>query len=222
MILAIAMTLAAAAPQASVGGLHVQAISYQPDQVVSLRVAPGYALTLEFAADEHIENVVVGDSTAWQVTANRRADHLFLKSSPNAPITNMEVITDARSYSFELSALPAAEPQMAYVVRFLYPAVPPGAETIVSADQAVYKVQGDPALLPLSMTDDGTKTSVDWAPDAAQPAVFKLDASGQERIVNGRVVNGHYVIEGVSARYVFRLGRARAIAARHMLGSRQE
>ena len=49
------------------------------DQVVPLEVAPGYQLMLEFAPDERIESVAVGDSGAWQVTPNRSGDRVFVK-----------------------------------------------------------------------------------------------------------------------------------------------
>ena len=52
---------------------------YDADQVVQLQGAPGYQLDVEFAPDERIESVAVGDSAAWQVTPNRRGDRLFVK-----------------------------------------------------------------------------------------------------------------------------------------------
>jgi type IV secretion system protein VirB9 len=45
--------------------------------------------------------------------------------------TNMIVVTDARVYSFELAPLPGAQPDMAYSIRFRYPA--PASSTTADA-----------------------------------------------------------------------------------------
>ena len=48
-------------------------------QIVQILGKAGIQSTIEFAADERIENVAVGDSSAWQITPNRRASLLFVK-----------------------------------------------------------------------------------------------------------------------------------------------
>ena len=60
-----------------------------------LRTAPGYALTIEFSPDERIETVAMGTTAQWQVTANKRADHLFVKQEQGAVDTNLTVISRA-------------------------------------------------------------------------------------------------------------------------------
>ena len=64
----------------------------------------GIQSTIEFAADERIENVAVGDSSAWQITPNRRASLLFVKPLTAHSRTNMTVVTDRRTYMFDLVA----------------------------------------------------------------------------------------------------------------------
>lgn len=208
-------------PQPGPGDPRVQQVTYDPEQVVSLRVAPGYAVTVELAPDERIENVVVGNSAAWQVTPNRRADHLIVKPLGGAIPTNMEVITDARRYSFQLDPLPGPEPQMPFSVRFRYPVPPPAAETAVAPEQASWRFAGTKALWPVAMSDDGRRTSIAWAPDAAMPAVFAVDARGREALVNGSMSDGRYVVEGVAAAYRFRLGKAQASAVRRVTRARR-
>ncbi|HZF95144.1 MAG TPA: TrbG/VirB9 family P-type conjugative transfer protein, partial [Allosphingosinicella sp.] len=97
MRLALALVLAFAAlpaaaqvrPQPGAGDRRLQTIDYAADQVVILEVAAGYMLTVELAPDEQIENVALGDSGAWQVTANRRGDRLFIKPLQGGISTNM-------------------------------------------------------------------------------------------------------------------------------------
>jgi len=76
---------------------RLRTIEYQADQIVRLEVATGYHLSVEFAPDERIETVAVGDSSAWLVTANQRGTHLFIKPVSADADSNMTVITDTRS-----------------------------------------------------------------------------------------------------------------------------
>lgn len=201
-------------PVAGPGDGRIQTVLYDPEQVVTLQVAAGFALTVAFGTDERIENIVVGNSAAWQVTPNRRGDHLFIKPMAGAATTNMEVITDARHYSFALE--PAYDgAQAAFLVRFRYPSVPPDAETIVPPPAAgSYRLSGDPALRPDAMSDDGERTAIHWPAGVALPAVYAVDQRGRESIVDGRMVDGVYVIERIAPRFVFRADRRHATATR--------
>lgn len=107
-------------PQPGVGDPRIQSVLYDANQVVLLQVAVGYQLSIALAADERIENVAVGDGGSWQVTPNKRGDHLFIKATQSGSPTNMTVVTDTRSYSFTLESVSAATPDMAYTVQFRY------------------------------------------------------------------------------------------------------
>ena len=67
---------------------------YNPDQVVSIEGRTNIQTTIRFGEDERIENVAIGDSTAWQVTPNKRANLLFVKPLSEKAKTNMTVVTD--------------------------------------------------------------------------------------------------------------------------------
>ena len=71
---------------------------------------PKVQATIRFAEDESIENVAIGDSNAWQVTPNKRANLLFVKPLLTRVSTNMTVVIDKRTYLFDLVASPAAQP----------------------------------------------------------------------------------------------------------------
>jgi type IV secretion system protein VirB9 len=85
---------------------RVQTIDYNAEDVVAVRAPLGYQVTIQFAQDERIENVAVGDAAAWQVTPNRRGDHLFVKPLQQGVRTNLTVVTDATSPSPCASAIP--------------------------------------------------------------------------------------------------------------------
>ena len=195
--------------------LRVQSVAFVPDQVVPLRVDAGYAAMIEFAPDEAVDSVVVGNSAVWQVTTSRRGDRLVVKPLASATTSNMIVVTDVRRYVFLLE--PAQGQDSApFVLRFVYPNLP---SSPLTSSQAIaeFRVKGDRALRPIAMSDDGRRTTITWNPDATLPAIFAVDAQGKEALINGRMVEGDYVVEGTATTYVFRLGKARATATRQLL-----
>lgn len=229
-LLAAACLLAAAAtasaevrPTPGAGDPRIQTVAYDPDEVIRLDVATGYQLTLEFGPDERIENVAIGDGGAWQVTPNKRGDHLFVKATQSGVATNMTVITDSRTYNFALASAFGGQ-NMAFTVRVeaprsvatAAPEAPAGGPTV-----GRYKLSGARALRPSAIDDDGVHTYIEWAPNQSLPAVFMIDPHGQETLVNGMMRDNRYVVDSVADRLLFRSGRAVAQAARRpRLGAR--
>jgi type IV secretion system protein VirB9 len=206
-------------PTPGTGDPRIQTVVYDPDQIITLQVAPGYQLTLEFDAGERIENVAVGDSGAWQVTPNKRGDHLFIKAAQSGVTTNMTVVTDSRTYSFLLAPAYGPMPDLPFTVRIKSAA--PAIATIdangpTKVEEGLYKLSGSRALRPAAMSDDGVHTYIEWAPAQTMPAVFALDPLGQETLVNGMMRDGMYVIDSVAKRLVFRLNAQTAYASRHL------
>ncbi|HEX4738832.1 MAG TPA: TrbG/VirB9 family P-type conjugative transfer protein [Allosphingosinicella sp.] len=203
-------------PKPGPGDPRIQSIDFTPDQVFQLQGAPGYAVTVELSPDEQVENVAIGDSNAWQVTANHRGDHLFVKALQAVP-TNMTVITNVRLYNFEL--VPGSPGEIAYTVRFHYPSPTDGATA--AADDAPsangegrYKLGGDRALRPSAISDDGRHTYISWPRDRSLPAVYALNEAGRETLVNGMMRDDVFVIDSVSQKLVFRIDNRVARADR--------
>ena len=192
-------------------------LPYDPNQVVTLAVDPGYAAVVELGPGESVQNVVVGNSSAWQVTANGRGDRVVIKPTSGAAITDMVIVTDEHRYVFLLQAAGGA-PSI-FVVRFTYADAAPGPSAKLRA--ATYKVRGARSLYPVSMHDDGVRTTITWPSDAALPAVYAATGTGTETVVDGRMVGRNFVIEGTAPRYVFRLGSAEAIASRRVVDHRR-
>lgn len=199
-------------PQPGSGDPRIQSVMYDADQVVELQVPTGYELTVEFAPDERIENVAVGDSGAWQVTPNKRGDRLFLKPLQGAT-TNMTVVTDARTYLFELG--PGSVGSAPYIVRFRYPPPPPPAEAgPAPVAPGRYKLAGSNDIRPDAISDDGSKTSIMWRDSQTLPAVFVIDRDGKETLADGAMRDGRYVLDSVNDKLVFRLDKKMATAER--------
>lgn len=203
-------------PRPSGSDPRIQMIDYQPDQVFRIQAAQGYQVTLQLGPDERIENVAVGDSTAWQVAANNRGDLLFVKSVREGVTTNLTVATDVRIYTFELAPLHDGAPNMAYMIRFNYPAEAetPRDDEQLAAGTGRYRLSGARALRPAAISDDGTRTYIDWPEDRMLPAVFTIDAQGREALANGHMRGRLYVIDSVVERLIFRIDGSIARAVR--------
>lgn len=208
-----AVAHASVMPTPGVKDSRIQTIDYDPDEVVALHVALGYALTVEFSTDERIENVALGNSAVWQAVANHRADHLFIKPMQGASNTNLTVVTDAREYNFDLTAMPAPDSTTAISLRFVYP-VSLDQLPIREAPKAHFRVSGAGSIRPASMYDDGAATFIVWRDGGQIPAVFMVNDQGAEVLINGAMRDGKYVIDQVSDRFVFRLGEQKAMATR--------
>lgn len=198
---------------------------YNSDEVVRIEGRVGVQASIAFDEDEHIENVAIGDSNSWQVTPNKRANMLFVKPLASRARTNLTVVTDKRSYFFDLVASATARPL--YVLRFKYPdgakpnsmlaATPPSRSRaqIVTPERAVdpatlnfaWVSKGKRNLLPSRIYDDGVSTFVTWPEGAPLPAFLTRNARGEEGPVNFAVRDDVIVIDGVPGVLVLRSGK---------------
>jgi type IV secretion system protein VirB9 len=196
---------------------RLQTIIYNPEQIFPVSVAPGYQVAILLASDEKIQNVAVGDNTSWQVSANTSGNSIFVKLADAGYLTNMTVITNIRSYNFELIPLRNLPDTAPYTIQFRYPSQ---SGKIQTSDNSVivgfYKLSGDRSLFPETMEDDGQKTFIYWRPDQDLPAVYSVDASGNEVIVNGMMRGSYYVIDRVSDKILFRTDKRKANARRQL------
>ena len=203
--------LAEVTPQFGQGDPHIQSVVYDPQQVVGLHVAMGFALTLAFAPDERIQTVTLGDSNGWSVQASHAADRLVIRPAGGGAPTNLTVFTDQRAYNFTLYGAVPGEGVQPYLVSFTYP---PDAGATPPAPAHRYTLQGDKRLWPAAISDDGVSTRLSWPPDRALPAVYRRDAQGGTALVNSRMRDGALVVEGVHAELLFVLDGRRAGAHR--------
>lgn len=209
---------AAVVPHAGPGDPRVKVVRYIPDEVVLITGALGYAMTLEFGPGERIENVSIGDSLAWQVTPNRRANLLFLKPVEKAAATNMTVITNLRSYAFDMRIGPRpsrSDRNLIFAVKFEYPEpavaaveppVPPPPPAPPEDRNHAYRFQGSTVGLPTRVFDDGRATYFTFADSADLPAIFAVEADKKESAVNVAVRDGFLIVDRLAAAFVLRRG----------------
>ena len=209
---------AADAPRPGLVDPRIRTVAYDGEQVIMLTGYLGYQMMIEFASDERIENVSIGDSLGWQVTPNHNADLLFLKPMNLSGPTNMTVVTDHRRYAFELrSRRKSHEPESAitYIVRFLYPpdntpvqvvATPPPPQP-PERRNANYTYTGSRASLPSVVFDDGRFTYFQWPQAASVPPLFLVERDGSESLANYTIRDGYQVVEQLAPRFVLRNGK---------------
>jgi type IV secretion system protein VirB9 len=229
LLLVALLAIPALAPPLSAKDPRIATRFYDPSQIVIVHGHTGIQSTIEFGPDEHIDNVAVGDSADWQVTPNKHASLLFVKPMQPTARTNMTVVTDQRTYLFDLVATPGATP--VYVLRFTYPAepkliavLPPAAVTpeplAPLADKTpaptpadlnfAWTSAGAKQLLPSRTFDDGKATWLAWPKDSAMPAILVREPNGEEGPVNYRVQGDYVVVDGVPAQLVLRAGKLMA------------
>lgn len=203
-------------PQPGPGDPRVQTVTFAPDQVVQLQAAPGYQITVALNPDERIESIALGDGGAWQASANKRGDYLFVKPLSAGVTTNMVVITDVRMYAFEL--VPAYGPMenLPFAVRFTYPeSAPVAAEAETpTASAGRYRLTGDKLLRPSAMADDGVRTQIEWPASASLPAIYAIGDDGIEVLATGQVRDGRIVVDRIARKFVFRQDKRAATAIR--------
>jgi type IV secretion system protein VirB9 len=218
LVLLAATAEAQVRPQPSGGDQRMQTVDYRRDQVVQIEGAPGYQVLIALAPDERIQNVALGDSGAWQVSASQSGNMLFVRPTQDGVSTNMTVITSARFYAFDL--VPVAYGSPPYEVRFNYPADAPGGGPAgpgtMGEPLGSYRLSGTKALWPVAIHDDGAKTYIDWPADTPLPAAFIIDEYGRERLANGNMRGGLYVIDSVHQQLLFRIDRKTARAKRYL------
>jgi type IV secretion system protein VirB9 len=209
-------------PMPSGGDAHLQVVNYDAGQIVRLRSSPGYQLMVVLSPDEDIRNVAVGDSSAWQVTASKDGDRLFLKATQGGSVTNMTVVTSVRVYNFNLEAQSQPSLDMPYTVQFHYPApVATSANgdfvdaSAISRRLSRYRISGDRNLRPSAVSDDGQHTYVTWPKNALIPATYAVERSGKEVLVNGMMgADDVFVIDGAPQVLTFRIDGEMAQAVR--------
>ena len=205
---------------------RIRSLAYDPNEIVRILGKAGIQSTIEFAADERIENVAVGDSAAWQITPNRRASLLFVKPLNGHSHTNMTVVTDKRTYMFDLvSGEKSAAPM--YALKFNYPnekveapaktaqqVVTAAAQTpaTMTADKLHFdwKSKGYDKLLPARVFDDGAALYLAWNRDTPLPAILTVSEDRREGPVNYRMSGEYIVVSPIPQNLLLRYGKRTA------------
>lgn len=193
---------------------RVKVLAYKEDGIFEVICQPLIKTTIELEQGEEILDVSIGDSMAWSVdTSHGRQNLLFIKPIAEISSTSMAVVTDKRSYEFNMVTHPSLSDQT-YKVKFKYPKSGAGSEKVLGSKDMMslkknldYSYTGSKRLKPIDVFDDGKSfTYIKFPPLQIMPAIYSVDGSRQESIVNYRVEGDWVIIEKITGQFTLRNG----------------
>lgn len=211
---------------------RLQTVQWQNGQIIQLTALPATGLTVIFEQGEEVRDLSI-DRSRIEARISSERDGVLLIPRRDGDLGSFEVRTDRRSYRFALRT--GNDLMAAYVVRFTSgpamqelpptstgPAFPmmQSAPALPSGTAWTWRIRGDAAVRPASITDDGVRTLIAFPEGAPLPAVFAIGASGDEQVVNGYMRQGVFVIDEIWQELVFRIDAKKATAQRITAKSR--
>ncbi len=196
---------------------------YNPNEVYRYLGHYTYQGFIEFENGEEITTITMGDPSLWLF--EHLKNRLFLKPvGEDKSQTNMTVITNKRIYHFELTAKEAKnidDKDLIFVAKFVYPDEEDKNilqfPKIIASDEPDmrdlsvynfnYQYTGEASITPLKVFDNGEFTYFQFSKKNAElPAIFSVDASGYESLVNFRSSGDYIIVEKVTAQFTLRNG----------------
>ncbi|MBY5747370.1 P-type conjugative transfer protein VirB9 [Rhizobium leguminosarum] len=214
---------------------RIRFVDYQPYNITKIVGTLRSSVQIEFAADEEIAHVALGNSVAWEVAP--AGNILFLKPRENQPVTNISVVTtrrdgSTRSYQMELTIRDGtveAGQNTYFYVKYRYPADEAERRRLENAARAQaaqageadkvlalheaygprnwrYSAQGSAALEPQAVYDNGKVTTFAFAGNQEMPAIYMENSDGSESLVPKSVDNNLVLVHAISRKFILRRG----------------
>lgn len=195
---------------------RIRYLAYGENNVYRLDLYLKSVSAVQFSDGEQVDSILIGDSASWEVVKLKNGHVISIKAIIPSAKTNMTVYTDRRVYTFELSSLGELSAGGSPLLRtvFTYPTdkkrvvrtgVKPSRADKVDSN---YLVAGQAEFRPTWVQDNGRQTSFLLPEGAARPAIFKVGPKKEEQLMNSRTVGGWIVVDGVSDKWVLRIGDA--------------
>lgn len=215
---------------------RVRFVNYQPFNITRIVGTLRSSVQVEFAADEVIAHVALGNSVAWEVAP--AGNILFLKPRENQPVTNISVVTtrrdgSTRSYQMELTVRDgsvAVGQNTYFYVKFRYPSDEEElrrqraaaralanhakeADNVLALHEAYgprnwrYSAQGAQALEPQSVYDNGKVTTFAFVGNQEMPAIYVENSDGSESLVPKSVDGNLLMVHAISRKFILRRGK---------------
>jgi type IV secretion system protein VirB9 len=204
---------------------RIRVMVYNPSDVFKFTGYYNYQASIEFASGETIQSISMGDTTGWQIVPS--GNRMFIKPIQEDATTNMTIITDKRTYFFELyaeEALDIRDPNMVFSIKFIYPDeeeyenitrygsknsndLMPDLKTPEDLNFN-YTISGPENLAPVKIFDDGQFTYLQFRNyKSTTPAIFYIDEKLKENLVNFRISKDkkYTILEGVYRRLSIRI-----------------
>lgn len=205
---------------------RIRIMVYNPEDVFKFTGYYNYQTSIELSRTEEIVSISMGDTTSWQIVP---AGHrIFLKPVEDDATTNMTLITNKRTYFFELYAEETKDirdPNLVFNVKFLYPddddvesirtfasSSPISAPNIDAPElyNFNYYISGNEDIAPIKIFDDGEFTYLQFRDRNKDiPSILAVDEDLRESMVNYRLDPNNanlVIIEHVFEKMTLRIG----------------
>ncbi|WP_336277040.1 P-type conjugative transfer protein VirB9 [Bartonella sp. CB178] len=214
---------------------RIRFVNYDPYNVTRIIGSIRSSVQIEFAENEEVTHVGIGNSVAWQVAP---AGHfIFLKPREIQPITNLQVVTTRldgtkRSYQFELQIREgdvSAGNDTYFLVKFRYPEDEALRQKMAEAAKAeqrekdfiddvfdvhedfgprnwAYEAQGSPLIEPVSVYDNGKTTTFTFWGNVEIPAIYLVSLDGQESLVPKTIKGNKVIVHATALQFTLRRG----------------
>lgn len=232
-----AATISVAASFSAIADSRIRTETYNPNRVYPIYAEIGKASMVQLENDERMvgnngELVGIGHGEAW--THSARGNNLIFKPKLAEPVTNMIIVSNKRTYAFDLKMANPKNPPT-YILRFDYPdtrkakqaeqrekqaaqrakqdrafqtLTDTGAVHDVMSSNQLYFGQGSKKLAPTSMWDNGRFTYLKFNNGRDMPTIYRVEADGSETLLNTHIEQDTTVIHEVNEKIILRLGRA--------------
>lgn len=212
---------------------RIEYVTYDENEVYSIHAINGLISTVIFAPDEEVLSYGSGFSTAWEFAS--RGNHFFLKPKGKEGTTNLVVVTNKRTYIFDVR-LGWNRAKATYRLTFKYPkdeaqkAIAQAREYEVKSllEQSNVQKSDKPkdvtlnwdytmnfgshrlskTIAPIQAYDDGEFTYLKFAQTRDFPVVYQALEEEQEELLNSHVEGDVLVIHGIYETLRLRAGQA--------------
>lgn len=209
---------------------RVQYFNYNENDVYTINTHIGKASLIQLENGESVDDEAsalgMGDAESWSLAV--KGNNIIFKPIKAQPDTNIVLVTNRRTYAFDLRNAQQYAPT--YIARFIYPeeaAAPAKPEEkvvpatlqqvgVTAEGQTVwidskfnmdYHYKGDKALKPTNVWNDGRFTYMRFNHGGDLPAIYRVLPDNSEMIVNQHIENDTVVLQEVSPVYRLRFGR---------------
>jgi P-type conjugative transfer protein TrbG len=206
-----------------------QVYPYNEGTIFQVYAAPGLVTDIVLQPGESLVSVASGDTARWAIgdttsgSGEGKQTHVLVKPFSAGLLTNLVITTDRRAYHVRLVSTAATALSS---MRWIYPqdellalrrkeeavqaAAPVAAGLAIEHLHFNYVISGDkPSWRPLRAFDDGAKTYVEFPASLANgdaPPLFIVAPDGKAELVNYRLRDRYYVIDGIFDAAELRLG----------------
>ena len=207
---------------------RIRTENYSTERVYTVYAKVGRAAMVQLQDGEYLDArysaLGMGDAAAWKVSV--KGNNILFKPTEEKPATNMILVSDKRTYVFDLKIAGAKQPPT-YVARVRDPdyirrakaeqeekrrtaeaALNAAGGLQAMSDNRNYWGYGDKHLAPTALWDNGRFTYFQFDNGRALPTVYRINADGSESLTDSHTEGDTLIVHETAAKFVLRSGKS--------------